>query len=83
MALMMIAGRTFMHRVEMQVAMALGASVQPFTKITPSVSSTVTAMMGLLATWATKVANETSKISRFLCVTHALACARAYNTAIF
>ena len=39
-----------MERVDTQVAMALGASVQPFTMITPSVSATVTASMGLLNT---------------------------------
>ena len=36
-----------MARVETQVAMALGASVQPFTRITPSVSTVVTANAGL------------------------------------
>ena len=41
------ADRTRMHRVVTQVAMALGASVQPFTKITPNVRSTVIARMGV------------------------------------
>ena len=49
-ALMMMAGRTFMQRVEMQVAIALGASVHPLTKITPRVSRTDIAMMGLVET---------------------------------
>ena len=34
--------RALIARVETQVAMALGASVQPFTSTTPSVSATVT-----------------------------------------
>jgi hypothetical protein len=33
--------------VETQVAMALGASVQPFTKITPKVSTTIVKNAGL------------------------------------
>ena len=49
-----------MQRVVTQVAMALGASVQPFTKMTPSVSSVVSASGGLDTTWAMKCANETS-----------------------
>ncbi|MPM58044.1 hypothetical protein SDC9_104873 [bioreactor metagenome] len=44
-----IAGRTPILRVETQVAIALGASVHPLTRITPSVSSTVTASGGLLS----------------------------------
>ena len=36
-----------MARVEMQVAIALGASVQPLTKITPMVRMTVTKSAGL------------------------------------
>jgi len=36
-----------MARVETQVAMALGASVQPLTRITPSVRTVVTANAGL------------------------------------
>ena len=48
-ALMIIAVRTFMQRVVTQVAMALGASVQPLTKITPSVSATVMRRTGLPA----------------------------------
>ena len=39
MAAMMTAERTRMHRVVTRVAMALGASVQPLTKMTPSVSN--------------------------------------------
>ena len=37
-------------RVEMQVAIALGASVQPFTKMTPMVKMTVTNKAGLART---------------------------------
>ena len=37
------------QRVVMQVAMALGASVQPLTKITPRVSRTVISRTGLSA----------------------------------
>ena len=48
-ALMIMAARTFMQRVVTQVAMALGASVQPLTKITPSVSATVMRRTGLPA----------------------------------
>ena len=40
-----------MARVETQVAMALGASVQPLTRITPRVRTTVTASAGLCASW--------------------------------
>ena len=46
-ALIRIAGRTPMQRVLMHVAIALGASVQPLTKITPIVSSVVMSMAGL------------------------------------
>ena len=46
-ALIQMADRTGMHRVVTQVAMALGASVHPFTKITPRVSSMVIARTGL------------------------------------
>ena len=35
-----------MQRVVMQVAIAFGASVQPFTKITPSVSTDVISSAG-------------------------------------
>ena len=62
-ALMMMAGRTFKQRVEMHVAIALGASVQPFTKITPRVSKTVMARMGFEAISCTNIPNETSKVS--------------------
>ena len=48
-ALSRMAGRTRMQRVLMQVAMALGASVHPLTKMTPSVSATVINKMGLEA----------------------------------
>ena len=43
----MIAGRGAMERVEIQVAIAFGASVHPFTIITPRVSKTVTISAGL------------------------------------
>ena len=43
----MIAARGLIERVEMQVAIALGASVQPLTRITPNVSATVTISAGL------------------------------------
>ena len=42
------------QRVVTQVAMALGASVQPFTKMTPSVSRTVMASIGFEKTCAMK-----------------------------
>ena len=57
---MMTAERTRMQRVVTQVAMALGASVQPLTKITPSVSNVVTSNAGLVRTCWIKVMNETS-----------------------
>ena len=65
MALMMIAARTFMHRVVTQVAIAFGASVQPFTKMTPKVSNTVIAKSGFEKTCCTNRANETSTDDRF------------------
>ena len=46
-AAIMIAARGLIERVEMQVAIALGASVQPLTRITPNVSATVTISAGL------------------------------------
>ena len=59
-ALIMIAVLTFRHRVAMQVAMAFGASVQPFTNITPSVSATVTRRTGFENTCWQNPAKETS-----------------------
>ena len=59
-ALVRMAARTLMHRVAMQVAMALGASVHPLTKMTPSVSRTVTSMAGLEKTCCTNDANDSS-----------------------
>ena len=59
-AAMMTAERTRMHRVVTQVAMALGASVQPLTKMTPSVSNVVTINAGLERTCWMKVVNDTS-----------------------
>ena len=46
-ALVRIAVRALRQRVVMQVAMALGASVHPLTKMTPRVSSTVISNTGL------------------------------------
>ena len=45
-ALIQIAERTFIHRVAIHVAIAFGASVHPFTKITPRVSNTVIVKTG-------------------------------------
>ena len=45
-ALIRIALRGLKHRVVTQVAIAFGASVHPFTKITPSVSRTVIIRIG-------------------------------------
>ena len=45
-AAMIMAASTSIERVDTQVAMALGASVQPFTKITHSVRKTVTSNTG-------------------------------------
>ena len=59
-AAMMTAERTRMQRVVTQVAMALGASVHPLTKITPSVSNVVTSNAGLVSICWMKVMNETS-----------------------
>ena len=42
-----MAERGRMARVTTQVAMAFGASVQPFTKITPSVNTEVTHSAGV------------------------------------
>jgi hypothetical protein len=46
---MIIAILTSIDLVDTQVAIALGASVQPFTKITPKVNRVVTQKAGLLA----------------------------------
>ena len=59
-ALSIMAGRGFMHRVVMQVAMALGASVQPLTKMTPNVRSTVINSTGLALMASRKYENDTS-----------------------
>ena len=48
-AAMRTAGCAFIARVATQVAMALGASVQPLTKMTPSVRMTVMSSAGLSA----------------------------------
>ena len=60
-AAMITAGRIRRHLVVTQVAMALGASVQPLTKMTPSVSNVVTVRAGLESTCWRKCASETSK----------------------
>ena len=60
MALMIMAERTFMQRVVIQVAIAFGASVQPLTKITLRVRSTVINKTGLPAILFRKDENETS-----------------------
>ena len=59
-ALIRIAARTFIQRVVTQVAMAFGASVQPLTKITPSVSATVIRRTGLPPIWLRNEENDTS-----------------------
>ena len=46
-AAMAMAAPAFIARVDTQVAMALGASVQPLTRITPIVNSAVMASIGL------------------------------------
>ena len=53
-ALSMMAVLALRHRVVTQVAMALGASVHPLTKMTPRVNSTVMARAGLLVTCCQK-----------------------------
>ena len=58
---MITAGRIRRHLVVTQVAMALGASVQPFTKMTPSVSNVVMASAGFEHTCWMKYENDTSK----------------------
>ena len=58
MAAMMMALGARMERVETQVAIAFGASVQPLTRMTPSVSTTVMASIGLLNTWERKSVRE-------------------------
>ena len=50
--------RTRIHRVVMHVAIALGASVQPLTKITPNVNSTVMHKIGLDETPARNALKE-------------------------
>ena len=70
-ALIMIAVLTFRHRVAMQVAMAFGASVQPFTNITPSVSATVTRRTGFENTCWQNPAKETSIYFSFFFVKYA------------
>ena len=59
-AAMIMARSTSIDRVETQVAMAFGASVHPFTKITHSVSMTVIRRAGLARTWCQKNENDRS-----------------------
>ena len=59
-ALIHMALRTPIQRVVTQVAMALGASVQPFTNMTPSVSKTEMSMTGVEVMSCKKVENEVS-----------------------
>ena len=59
-ALIQMAWRTPRHRVVTQVAMALGASVQPLTKMTPSVNSTVMIRIGLPASCPQNEVNDRS-----------------------
>ena len=59
-AAMMIASSTSIDRVETQVAIALGASVHPFTKITHRIRKTVIIKAGLPRTCFQKKANERS-----------------------
>ena len=59
-ALIKIAPRTLRQRVVTQVAIAFGASVQPFTKITPSVKRTIMQRMGFPAISCQKYENDTS-----------------------
>ena len=61
-----IAAPGVMERVETQVAMALGASVQPLTRMTPSVSRTETARVGLEKRWERKSERETVINASFL-----------------
>ena len=59
-ALMRMAARAGMQRVVTQVAMALGASVHPLTKMAPNARITVTARTGFDTIWPRKVENVTS-----------------------
>jgi len=62
-ALIRIAALTGIHLVATQVAMAFGASVQPFTKITPNVRTTVINSTGFLTTSCQKFINVNSMLS--------------------
>ena len=59
-ALVMMAERASMQRVVIHVAMALGASVHPLTKMTPSVRRTVIVKIALEPISFTKYKNDTS-----------------------
>ena len=50
-----MAGRGFMALVEMAVAMAFGASVQPFTRTTARVRITVISRAGFSMSWDIKL----------------------------
>ena len=58
-AAIQMAWRGLMERVETQVAMALGASVQPLTRMTPRVSRTVMSRGGLVTSCCKKAERET------------------------
>src|SRR5699024_9610215 len=59
-ALIIIAFRGLKHRVVTQVAIAFGASVQPFTKITPNVNNTVISNIWFSKIPPQKFKNDTS-----------------------
>src|SRR5699024_4741072 len=59
-ALIQMAWRTPRQRVVTQVAMALGASVQPLTKMTPRVKTTVMMRIGLPASCPQNEVNDRS-----------------------
>ena len=64
-AAMMMACRGFMARVETAVAMALGASVAPFTMITPILSRVTTRRMGFRISSERKKAHSIDHGSTF------------------
>jgi hypothetical protein len=49
--------------VDTHVAIALGASVHPFTKITPKVNITVIVRVGFIISWCKKSLNSTVILS--------------------
>src|SRR5690606_22277701 len=62
-AAMMIAGRGPIARVEIQVAIAFGASVQPLTRITPKVNTDVTKSAGADTSCSRNSSSETVILS--------------------